>query len=180
MASIHRGMSAPGGEGFELRGRFLAHVAELELLARLIVARYLSGQDWEGSRFRLLHDQLLRQASLGRLAEVMNGILADLEEGAAASWHWLPGELRRLAKHRNEWAHRAAPWATAQDELTDEEAVRLLTKVDHGLADFGTALGSIAMGDDVTWPSEAHYTETAAKAAPALLESLRREGWPAR
>jgi hypothetical protein len=174
MATIHRGMSAPGGERFELRGRFLAHVADLELLARLIVAGYLSGQDWEGSRFRLLHDQLLRQASLGRLSEVMKGMMADLGEEQASTWGWLPPDLSRLARQRNEWAHRAAPWAPSKDELTDEQAVRLLVKVDHGLANFGRAIQSIALGDEVTWPSEAHYEEAAEQAAPELVEDLRR------
>jgi hypothetical protein len=161
-----------------LRGRFLAHVAELEFMGRLIVAGYLSRSEEDDPRFRILHDELLRRANFNTLASLVKRIVGDQEEAVCDAWAWLPRDLRLLADRRNNVAHIPAPWLSSEDPLEDPEAaVALLLKVDAGLANFGTMLTVMALNHEPgTVTAEAHYSEWGRAQAAEILRGRSPNG----
>jgi hypothetical protein len=184
MAYVRRGISAPGGERYELRGRFLAHVAQLEFMARMIVLGYLTGDNQgHDPRGRILHDSLLRYTNLDRLTETLKSIMKAQEEPVREEWTWITRDLKELARRRNQVAHIPAYWQERPDHLDDEhaeETITLLLKVDGGLAGLGTALLVIAAdgAPDVSGAAEAECQELAASSAPEELAAMKRPHEP--
>ncbi len=133
------------GEPLEYAGRYLAEVSVLEMKTRLFVAEYLTGQSVGVSPAHgpivVLHDTLLKRLNLDPLSKIVRRILRDqqVDEHVIESWIWLPSEMAKLAKARNDLAHLAGPWESPQPH-DRREAVALLHRVYSGTIDLWSAL----------------------------------------